>query len=77
MTLCDRASEKENLLVLDWMALFFRALHQMYMYIPLLLDLLHLLHRVLSVRFEVGGYLGTAPAGVILEAQENFSLENF
>ena len=32
---------------------------------------------VLSIRFEVGGYLGTAPARVIWEAQENFTLENF
>ena len=33
---------------------------------------------VLSIRFEVhvGGYLGTAPARVIWEAYENFSLEN-
>ena len=32
---------------------------------------------VLSIRFKVGGYLGMAPAGVILEVQSFFSLENF
>ena len=32
---------------------------------------------VLSIRFKVGGYLGMAPAGVILEVQNFFSLENF
>ena len=31
----------------------------------------------LSIRFKVGGYLGMAPAGVILEVQNFFSLENF
>ena len=32
---------------------------------------------MLSIRFKVGGYLGMAPAGVILEVQNFFSLENF
>ena len=32
---------------------------------------------VLSIRFKVGGYLGMAPARVILEVQNFFSLENF
>ena len=42
-----------------------------------LCQLLHsMVCAVLSMRFKVGGYLGTAPAGVIREAQENFSLEN-
>ena len=35
------------------------------------------IYTVLSIRFKVGGYLGMAPAGVILEVQNFFSLENF
>ena len=35
------------------------------------------IYTVLSIRFKVGGYLGMAPAGVILEVQNFFSLESF